>query len=87
MELKLNIAYQQFFNLLKQLPVEEWKKLRGEIDKELTKKGGGRELKKDNLLIRAKRVSAKVKRNGLTMNDIVKEVKKVRKERYDKKNG
>ena len=87
MELKLNIAYQQVFNLLKQLPVAEWKKLRGEIDKELTKKGGGRELKKDNLLIRAKRVSAKVKRNGLTMNDIVKEVKKVRKERYDKKNG
>lgn len=38
MELKLNIAYQQVFNLLKQLPIAEWKKLRGEIDKELTKK-------------------------------------------------
>ena len=38
MELKLNIAYQQVFNLLKQLPVAEWKKLRGEIDKELTEK-------------------------------------------------
>ncbi|MBW8050220.1 MAG: DUF2281 domain-containing protein [Solirubrobacterales bacterium] len=38
MQLKLNIAYQQVFNLLKQLPVAEWKKLRGEIDKELTEK-------------------------------------------------
>ena len=38
MELKLNIAYQQVFNLLKQLPMADWKKLRGEIDKELIKK-------------------------------------------------
>ena len=38
MELKLNIAYQQVFNILKQLPISEWEKLRGEIDKELTKK-------------------------------------------------
>jgi len=38
MELKLNVAYQQVFNLLKQLSIAEWKKLRGEIDKELTNK-------------------------------------------------
>lgn len=38
MELKLNIAYQQVFNFLKQLPVTDWEKLRGEIDKELTEK-------------------------------------------------
>ncbi|MBW8048871.1 MAG: hypothetical protein FVQ77_00725 [Cytophagales bacterium] len=84
MELKLNIIYQQVFNLLKQLPVAEWEKLRGEIDKELSKKGEKKGLEKDNLLIRAKNVSAKVKKNELTMNDIVKEVKKVRIERYEK---
>ena len=70
--INLSLSYSQLLSILKQLNIEQ----KIVIEKEL---------EKDTLLVRAKKISETIKKNTLTMDDIIKEVKQTRKERYEKK--
>jgi len=70
--LSISLSYTQLLSILKKLNIEQ----KIAIEKEL---------EKDTLLFRAKVVSGKVKKNKLTLSEIVNVLKEGRKERYGKK--